>query len=158
LAPEIIGKLGAAIGKKRMDDFLIDPLTGKSRVDETVSAVRDELLAGLKDRFRKEYGIELVDIRLRRFNHPASVRNSIFDRIKSERNKEAQKHESDGRFQAANITTKADEEISKARALARTQEDKIKTEADIKANKIRNDAYSQDLKFFEFVKQIETMQ
>ena len=78
LAPQINGRLGAAIGQMRMDDLVnaspIDPATGQTRVDAALETLREQLLLGLRDRFREEYGIELVDIRLRRFNHPERVR------------------------------------------------------------------------------------
>jgi membrane protease subunit HflC len=162
LAPEITGKLGAAIGKKRMDDFInvttIDPATGKTKVDVTVDSLRQELLASLKDRLRDEYGIDLVDIRLRRFNHPASVRDSIFQRIKSERSKEARKYESDGEFQASNKISKAEEEVRIELAQARRLEEKIKADTDIEAMRIRNKAYSQDPEFYAFLKKMEKLQ
>ncbi len=161
LAPEITGKLGAAIGQRRMDDFIntaFDSQTGKTRVDLTVEKLRDDLRAGLKDRLRDKFGIELVDIRLRRFNHPASVRDSIFNRIKSERSKEAQKYESDGALQASITISAANEQVRIDLAQARREEEKIKADADIDAMKIRNQAYSQDAEFYKFLKTMEKMQ
>jgi membrane protease subunit HflC len=162
LAPEITGKLGAAIGQKRMDDFInttiVDPATGKTKVDLTVDELRQELLTSLKERMRDKYGIELVDIRLRRFNHPASVRDSIFLRIRSERSKEATKYQSDGELQASIILSKANEEIRTNLAQARREEEKIKADTDIAAMKIRNDAFNQDPEFYKFVKTMEKLQ
>jgi membrane protease subunit HflC len=162
LAPEITGKLGAAIGKKRMDDFInidtIDPLTGATRVDLTVESLRLELLDSLKNRCRNEYGIDLVDIRLRRFNHPGSVRDSIFARIKSERSKEAKRYQDDGEYAAENKLSEADETVRKALAKAKTEEAKIKSDADIEARNIRNKAYAQDKEFYNFLLTMESLQ
>ncbi|MBI1830771.1 MAG: hypothetical protein HYR84_04890 [Planctomycetes bacterium] len=162
LAPEITGKLGAAVGQKRMDDFIstaiVDPQSGLTRVDATVEKLRVDLIARLKVRLRDKYGIDLVDIRLRRFNHPASVRDSIFARIKSERSTAATQYESDGKLQAANIENKAEEDKRLELARARRDEAKIKADADIEAMKILNRAYSQDPEFFKFVKQMEQLQ
>jgi membrane protease subunit HflC len=162
LAPRINGQLGAAIGQKRMDEFVntttIDPATGKTRVDVTVEDLRQQLLAGLRDQVRSEYGIELIDIRLRRFNHPSSVRESIFARIRSERSKEATRYLSDGDRQASDIASKTDQEVREKLALARSAEETVKAEADIAAMKIRNQAYSQDPEFYAFLKKMEKLQ
>lgn len=160
LAPEITGKLGAAVGQRRMDDFIdisVDP-TGKTKVDRTVEKLREELLASLKDRLRDKFGIELVDIRLRRFNHPVSVRDSIFARIRSERSSEAQKYESEGALQASIEISKANEQVRTDLAKARREEETIKAGADIDAMKIRNEAYEKDKEFYRFLKTMEQMQ
>jgi membrane protease subunit HflC len=158
LAPEITGKLGAAVGKKRMEDFTIDPVTGANRVDQTVESLRRELLDGLKDRCRNEYGIDLVDIRLRRFNHPGSVRDSIFARIRSERIKEAKRYEDEGDFQAKNKLSEADETVNKLIAKAKTEEAKIRSDADIEARNIRNKAYAQEKEFYNFLLAMDSLQ
>ncbi len=161
LEPRINSELGAAIGQKRMDDLVnfsaIDK-SGKTRVDVTLEELRTRLLDTLAPQVRKAYGIELIDIRLRRFNHPVAVRESIFQRIRSERSKEATKYLSEGDRQASNILSEADQEVREKLANARSEEEKIKAAADIEAQKIRNDAYSQDLKFFAFLRQMDQMQ
>jgi modulator of FtsH protease HflC len=160
LAPEITGKLGAVVGQKRMDDFITTATTedGKSKVDVTVEKLRNDLINGLKARLRDKYGIDLVDIRLRRFNHPVSVRNSIFERIKSERTMEAEKYESEGKLKAANIISKAEEDVRLARADANTKAEKIKADADVTALRIRSQAYAQNTEFAEFLKRMEGIQ
>ncbi len=161
LEPRINSQLGAAIGQKRMDDLVSTSLvgkTGKTRVDVTLDDLRKHLLDTLSDQVRAEYGIELIDIRLRRFNHPFAVRKSIFDRIRSERSREATKYLSEGERQASNIQSEADQEVREKLANARSEEEKIKAGADIEATKIRNDAYNQDLKFFAFLKEMDTLQ
>lgn len=162
LEKRINGQLGAAIGQMRMEDLVndekIDPISRRTRVDEAVDDLRKNLLDALREPIRDEYGIELVDLRLRRFNHPPSVRDSIFERIRSERNKKVGDHESDGKLKASNIASKADEQVRKMLSEARAEEERIKTSADTEAMKIRNQAYSQDPQFYAFLKQMEKMQ
>jgi len=161
LEPLILSRLGAEIGEMRMDDLVTtddDLATGKKRVDVTVETIREKLLASLRPDVQKEYGIQLVDIRLRRFNHPASVRDSIFARIRSERNKEAMKHLSDGDRKASDIASEADQKVREKLAKARSEEETIKAHADTEANKIRNEAYSQDPEFYGFLKKMEKLQ
>jgi membrane protease subunit HflC len=160
LEPLILSKLGAEIGEIRMDDLIsTDELAnGKKRVDDTLKSIHERLLTSLRPDVEREYGIELVDIRLRRLNHPASVRESIFARIRSERNKEAKKHLSDGDRIASDITSKADQAIRETLANARAEEEKIKADADTEANRIRNEAYRMDPDFYAFLKKMEKMQ
>ncbi|HZZ77862.1 MAG TPA: protease modulator HflC [Gemmataceae bacterium] len=161
LGPRINGQLGAAIGQKRMDDLVNTSSAGKAgktKVDVTVEELRQNLLDTLTAQVRDEYGIELIDIRLRRFNHPVAVRESIYQRIRSERSKEAAKYKSEGERLAKNIESEADQDVREKLANARAAEEKIKAEADIAAQKIRNDAYSQDVKFYAFLKEMDELQ
>lgn len=162
LGPLIVSRLGAAVGEMRMDDFIntktIDPVKGATRVDQSVDKLRKQLLEKIRDQVRKDYGIDVIDIRLRRFNHPGNVRDSIFMRIRAERNKEAMKYLADGDKLAANKITEADAEISEKRAKAHAEAVAIKAEAEIEANKIRDHAYSQDREFYKFITNMEKLQ
>jgi membrane protease subunit HflC len=161
LEPRIRSELGAAIGQMRMDDLVSTetvPGTDKTRVDQTVEGLHQRLLAALRQPVRDEYGIELVDIRLRRFSHPAQVRESIFDRIKSERNKKVTEYLSEGERLARNIETTAEEKARKTLAEAHFKEVKLKGEADAEAMRIRNEAHQQDPEFYAFLKKMEKLQ
>ena len=71
LEPRIRSELGAAIGQMTMDDLVSAdtvPGTGKTRVDQSVEGLHQRLLSALKDKVKDEYGIDLVDVRLRRFS------------------------------------------------------------------------------------------
>ncbi len=162
LAPWINSQIGTAIGKRRMEDLVNaappNPVTERTKVDDAVDSLRKQLLDELRDPASDKYGIELVDIRLRRFNHPGNVRDSIFMRIRSERNKKIAEYQSDGELQASNIASKADEQVRTMLAKAGAEEVRIRTEADTEANKLRNQAYSEDREFYEFLKKMDNMQ
>jgi membrane protease subunit HflC len=154
LNPQINGRLGAAIGQMSMDDLVND----KTAVDRNIDALCDKLLADLRDQLRSDYGIELIDIRLRRFNHPGNVRESIFSRIRAERNQVAAGYEADGERAASKIITDADANVRIALTTARNKEEEIKSDADREAIKLRNQAASQDREFYEFLKKMEKLQ
>jgi membrane protease subunit HflC len=161
LEPRVRSELGAAIGQMRMDDLVSTDIvagTGKTRVDLTVDGLHRRLLEALKKPVRDEYGIELVDIRLRRFSHPAQVRESIFDRIRSERNKKVTEYLSEGERLASNIQTTAEEKSRQMLANAHYDEVKVKGEADADAMRIRNEAHQQDPEFYAFLKKMEKLQ
>src|SRR5262249_40305235 len=106
LGPWISGKLGGIIPQLPIDDLISTASgkqEGKTRVDETIDALQAKLMKSLQEQVLDEFGIDLVDIRLRRFNHPVQVRQSIFQRIKSERERKAAKYQSEGRYIAETI-------------------------------------------------------
>ena len=160
LETRIASQLGAAIAQLHMDD-LVSTAPGKKQgtthVEESLDKLQNELLADLTKGVHDEYGIELVDIRLRRFNYSGQVRASIFDRIRSERSKKVTEYQSDGARQAQNIASEADEKVRDLLAQARFDEERLKGQADTDALRIRNQAQSQDPEFYAFLKQMEQL-
>lgn len=160
LGPRINSQLGAAIGQMRMDDLVSTDAgpNGGTRVDESMRKLRAGLLDSLRKQVREEYGIDLIDIRLRRFSHPAEVRSSIFDRIRSERGKKVTEYKAEGERLARNIESKAEADARDLIARARFEEDAIKSKADTEVLKLRNEAQSRDPEFYAFLKQMEKLQ
>ena len=161
LEPRIRSELGAAIGQMKMDDLVSTRTVagaGKTHVDQTVAGLHERLLKTLKQPVRDEYGIELVDVRLRRFSHPAQVRDSIFERIRSERMTKVTEHDSEGQRRASEIVTKAEENARNLLAKAHADEVRIKGDADADAMRIRNEAHRQDPEFYAFLKKMEKLQ
>jgi membrane protease subunit HflC len=161
LGPRVNSLLGAAITQMAMDD-LVSTDAGKepdaTKVDDKMRYLRQQLLESLQVPLRKDYGIDLVDIRLRRFSHPERVRESIFDRIRSERMKKVTEYRSEGERQAKNIESSAEEKARDLIARARFEEEKLKGQADAQAMAIRNEAHRQDPEFYAFLKQMEKLQ
>jgi modulator of FtsH protease HflC len=155
LRQQISSELGAAIARRELDD-LINPSPG--RVGETLDALNAGLLASSRDNVRNEYGIELVDIRLRRINHPPAVREDIFARIRSERGKKVADYTSQGNKKASELTSAAERKATEIRAQAQADETRIRGEADAKADAIRNEAFKKDPEFYAFLKKLEEYQ
>jgi membrane protease subunit HflC len=161
LGPRVNSLLGAAITQMAMDDLVsIDAgkQAGTTKVDEKMKGLRDQLKGSLQGPLRKDYGIDLVDIRLRRFSHPGEVRESIFRRIRSERMKKVTEYQSEGERLAKNIESSTDEKVRKLIAEARYEEEKLKGQADTEAMVIRNQAHQRDPEFYAFLKQMEKLQ
>ena len=159
LRKRINSLLGAAIGEMNLDDLITtDQVGNQSKVDLTMASLKQKLQAGLEQQARAEYGIELVDIQLRRFNHPYEVRQSIFARIISERKKKAEHYRSEGTKQATNIRSTAEEQKRDLLARARFEEEKLKGKADTEAAMIRNQAHSKDPEFYVFLKKLDKLQ
>jgi membrane protease subunit HflC len=168
LGERIRGQLGAQIGQMRMDDLIsVDP----GRVEKNLEDLRQYLLQGhgleragsspgasLQERARKEYGIELVDIRLRRTSHPLAVRDAIFKRIESERQKKVADYQSEGARLAEDIKSDAERKYRELLAEAHATEVRLKGEAETEADNIRNEAHSKDVEFYAFLKKLEEYQ
>jgi membrane protease subunit HflC len=154
LGQRINSQLSALTGKLRLEDLIS---TEPNQAEAKMRDLRQALLGDLQPQVRTEYGIELVDVRLRRFNHPSSVRDSIFERISSERKKMAEEIRSKGDTLARNIKSEADEKASGILAQARFEEETLKGQADTEAAMIRNQAHSQDPEFYVFLKKMERL-
>jgi membrane protease subunit HflC len=155
LGQRISSRLGAAVGRLELDDLIS---TAPHKVEETMHDLRRGLLDGLQESARKEYGIELVDVRLRRHNYPQAVRQEIFNRIISERNKKVADYQSEGAQLADNIKSEAARDARNILTDARAREQQLKGQADADADRIRNAAHSKDVEFYAFLKKLEEYQ
>ncbi len=161
LGQRINSRLGAAVGQMEMDELIsTDPgrLPGQTKVDDTMNRIRAGLIAALQEDVRQQYGIEIVDIRLRRFSHPTQVQEAIFQRIRSERNKKVEQYRSEGKRKAKNKASEAEEKERTILAQARYLEQKLKGEADAEAARIRNQAQAIDPEFYAFLKKLDKLQ
>jgi membrane protease subunit HflC len=168
LGQQISSRLGAEIGNMELDDLI--SVAPSQQVEERMDRLNQRLLGNgrplrqspsgesLKETARKTYGIELVDIRLRRFNYPPQVRDAIFDRIRSERQKKAADYQSEGAQLAEDIKSQAEYEARTILVDARAAEQKLKGEADAKADRIRNRAQSKDVAFYTFLRKLDEYQ
>jgi membrane protease subunit HflC len=141
LRDRIRGRLGGAIARKKFTDLVSVDFR---HVDEQRELLRNELLPSSQ----AKDGIEVVDVRLRRLNYPAQVRNAIFDRIKSERNRKAAGYRSEGNTEAQIITSKSEAQVSVAVAEARARNDEKRGKADAQADRILNGAISKDPDYY----------
>jgi len=103
----------------------------------------------------EEYGIELIDVRIKRVNYVQEVRVKVYERMISERNKIAARYRSEGEGNSAEILGKMQRELDQIQSEAYKQAQTIIGEADASAIKIYADAYNKDPEFFSFLKTME---
>src|SRR5690606_369432 len=113
------------------------------------------LTAELQKSASEQFGIELVDVRLKRFNHPSEVRQAIYDRIRSERNRDAVRYRSEGDSQAQRIRSRADLEKETMLAKAQAEATTIRGTADAERTRILNEAQAKDPRFFDLLRTLE---
>ena len=122
---------------------------GRSSLVKEINKMADE---GLSDR----YGMELVDVRIKHINYIPAVIPKIFDRMRSERIRIANKYESEGRREEAEILGYMKKELEKIESEGYKIATETRGEADAEAVKIYADAYGKDPDFYSFAKTLET--
>lgn len=123
--------------------------SGRSSLVKEINKMADE---GLSDR----YGMELVDVRIKHINYIPAVIPKIFDRMRSERIRIANKYESEGRREEAEILGYMKKELEKIESEGYKIATETRGEADAEAVKIYADAYGKDPDFYTFTKTLET--
>ena len=103
-----------------------------------------------------QYGIELVDMRIKRINYVEEVRAKVYDRMISERKRAAEKYRSEGQGKKAEIEGERAKELDRIESEAYSKAQEIKGTADGEAIKIYAEAYSKDPEFYSFLKTLET--
>ncbi|MBN2461671.1 MAG: protease modulator HflC [Candidatus Cloacimonetes bacterium] len=102
-----------------------------------------------------EYGIKLIDVKVKRINYVEEVRLKVYDRMISERNKIAAKYRSEGQGKSAEILGKTKRELDQIESAAYRTAQEIRGRADAEAISVYADAYNRDPEFFEFLKTLE---
>jgi len=104
-----------------------------------------------------QFGIELVDVRIKRLNYVESVQQKVFDRMISERKRIAERSRSEGQGRAAEILGQKERDMKAASSAGYKSAQEIKGKADAQAAAIYAKAYGRDPAFYEFVKSLEAL-
>ncbi len=136
---------------RRPFDTLASTDPARWGLDELNTAVR----AAVAPAAREELGAELVDVRLRRFNHPLEVRPAIFDLIRSERKQEAARLRAEGEAEYQQIVSRADRDRDEAIATAEAEAATIRSKGEAEAMRVLNTAQARDPEFAHFLRQLE---
>jgi membrane protease subunit HflC len=102
------------------------------------------------------FGMDLVDVRIKRINYIERVRTKVYERMVSERKRKAAQFRSEGEGQKAEILGEMDKELKSIISGAYRTAEEIRGEADAEATRIYGDAYGQDPAFYAFFKTLET--
>jgi membrane protease subunit HflC len=121
-----------------------------------LDALMADVTARVADQAEKEFGLQVVDLRLRRLNYPEEVRPAVFEQIRSERQRVAAATRAEGESQARTIRSAADRDRVKTLAEAEADAARVIGEGEAVAARIANDAHSADPAFYQFLKTLET--
>ncbi|MBB5322072.1 protease modulator HflC [Marinobacter oulmenensis] len=142
----------------RVDNGLRDEF-GIRTMHEVVSGQRDELMHTLRDRVNEtaiaEFGIEVMDIRVKAIELPGQVSENVYRRMATERHKLAQEFRSRGRELAEGIRADADRQKTVILANAFAEAEQTRGEGDGEAARIYADAYGANEEFYSFYRSLQ---
>lgn len=118
--------------------------------------IRKEIIQKAQGDLGPRYGIELIDLRIKRANYVEDVRRKVYDRMIAERKRAAAQYRSEGRGIRAEVEGRTQKELKAIQSEAYKTAQEIKGVADGKAAKIYADAYSRDPDFYSFLKTLDT--
>src|SRR5690554_2260299 len=143
---------------RRLEAALRDQF-GKRTLHESVSGQRDELMAqvtnSLNRAAQQELGIEVVDVRVKGIDLPREVNRSVFERMSSEREREAREHRAKGKELAEGIRADADRQQRVILAEAFREAEEIRGQGDAEAASIYAAAYNKDPEFYSFYRSLQ---
>ena len=146
----------------RMDDIVYSELRrelGTRDMVEIITENREELMEKVtvaSNMATQDYGIEVVDVRIRRVDLPSQNEESIYARMDAERKRQANKFRSEGEEEAQKIRATTDRDKTIILADAYKQAERVRGEGDAKAVEVYAEAYSADPKFYEFVRTLDS--
>jgi len=136
----------------------IRSVLGTQRLQTLLSADRTNQMALIQDGVNKEaekFGINIVDVRIKRADLPPANSEAIYRRMQTEREREAKEFRAKGAEMAITITSTADKEVTVILAEAEKQSQIMKGEGDGQRNKIFADAFGKDPEFFAFYRAMQ---
>ncbi len=147
--------------RARLDDIVYSELRveiGTHDLHAAVTESRETIMAKITKEANvkaAEYGIELADVRIKRIDLPPEIANSIFNRMRTERERIAKEYRSEGNEESTKIRATTDKEKTILIAEAYKQEQTVRGKGDAKAIKIYADALQKDPKFYAFIRSME---
>ena len=144
---------------RKFTSYDVELVQDTSEVSKSIKRGRDYITRKILKQARKvipQYGIELVDVRIKRINYVEAVRKKVYDRMISERKRIAERYRSEGQGQMADIEGKRDKELQRIRSEAYKKAKEIQGKADAEATRIYASAYNKDPEFYSFLKTLDT--
>ena len=145
----------------RLSPFLNSALRrvlGEATLTHVVRDQREELMARVRDQLDREaqqFGIQVVDVRIRRADLPEQNSQAVYKRMQTEREREAQEFRSQGTQRAQEIRARADRDVTVIVAEASSKAEQTRGEGDAERNRIFADAYRKDPDFFAFYRTMQ---
>jgi membrane protease subunit HflC len=145
----------------RLDDIVFSEIReelARHTLTEIVSVNREAIMDDVArqcDEKAREYGIQVMDVRIKRADLPGDVTHSVYARMMAERQRIAKKYRSEGEEEAVKIRATTDKERTILLAESYRQAEILKGEGDAEAIKIYAEAFEKDPEFYSFVRTLE---
>ena len=145
----------------RLDDIVFSEIReelARHTLTEIVSVNREAIMDDVGrqcDEKAREYGIEVMDVRIKRADLPGDVTHSVYARMMAERQRIAKKYRSEGEEEAVKIRATTDKERTILLAESYRQAEILKGGGDAEAIKVYAEAFEEDPEFYAFVRTLE---
>jgi membrane protease subunit HflC len=150
-----------ALLAQRINNGLRNQVAART-IQEVVSGERDQLMQALTAELtavaQEVLGVEVVDVRVKKFDLPPDVSESVYRRMNAEREKEARERRSQGQELAEGIRAAADREVTVIQANAFRDAELVRGEGDATATRIYAEAFDRDPEFYSFTRSMRAYQ
>lgn len=136
------------VPKEQEEELKREIARGREEITRTILSEAQKIIP--------QYGIELVDVRIKRLDYVESVREKVYERMISERKRIAAQFRSEGEGLSAEILGTMEKELSNIRSTAYREVQEIHGEADADATQIYGYAYNRDPEFYAFLRTLES--
>ena len=143
---------------RELDTFEVGLEDVKKAIPQKISVGREKITAGILKGAQPKlapFGIELVDVKIKRINYVEQVRDSVYGRMIAERNQIAEKFRSEGKGEAQNILGEKERDLKRITSDAYRTAQEMKGQADAEATRIYAEAFNKDPDFYSFTRTLE---
>ena len=151
-------EFGAVARLESIIDSSVRRVLGKETLASILTGEREAINGSIRDEVNesvKSLGIEIIDVRLRRADYPQATSQNIFNRMKSEREREAKEFRATGEEEAQKIRADAEKTRTVIVAEARREAQEVRGQGDSEAIRIYADSFGRDPEFFAFYRSME---
>ena len=147
--------------RSRIEDIVFSEMRrelASHNLDEIISVQREKIMDAVAEVSRKrlkDFGLQLIDVRIERADLPVEVQESVFARMVAERERISKRYRSEGAEEAAKIRAQADKERQILLAEAYATSQKLKGEGDAKAAATYAEAFNKDPQFYNFQRTLQ---
>jgi membrane protease subunit HflC len=150
LADVAIAEVGAAIG-----NMPLSALVSTQPDSVIIDSIMVDVTGNCRERSMENYGMDILDVKVKQLRLPEQNLESVFQRMRAERQRMAKKYRSEGEEEAIKIRAEADLEKRNIMAEAYRDAEKIKGEGEANAARIYADAFSRDPRFYKLVRTLQ---
>ena len=155
---QTVGETGANSQLAILLNSALRRVLGEATLTEVVRDVREQLMARVREQLDHEaqsFGIQVVDVRIRRADLPEQNSQAVYQRMQTERQREAAEFRAQGSQKSQEIRARADRDVTVLLAEASSQAEQARGQGDSERNRIFADAYNRDPDFFAFYRSMQ---
>ncbi len=155
---QTVGPAGANSQLSILLNSALRRVLGAATLLDAVRNKREDLMAQMRDQLDRDaqpFGIHVVDVRIRRVDLPEQNSQAVYQRMQTERQREAAEFRAQGSQKSQEIRARADRDVTVLLAEANSQSEQIRGQGDSERNRIFAEAYGQDPDFFAFYRSMQ---